>query len=541
MKQKITAVFLLVTMFVLLSSNIGFAFNDTNGHWAEEYANKLYEKGIFNGDENGNANLGLNIKRSEFITLLIRGLYPDTQHLGYNPFKDVQNDDWFYSYVGVAVQEGIVSGDGSGFFYPDQLIKREEIVLMLSRALNLNGGNSLFTDVPRTYPYYGQISAVSQKGYINGYSDGSFGPQLPATKAEAVTIISRVLIDKGIITPTATPVPTPSPTFNPNAVGKVNLTWQQTYNTGITTTGDFMPGVGAVSPMWFKIVDSSTDYPLQGGIGYYIEDIGNPEYIQDIRSKGYEIWPMFKTDFGAEKTSVFLNNAAARASAVETIRALISKYGLDGINLDFENMYQSDKNAYSTFVKEVADMCREMGATSSVDVTKYDATSSTWSLCYDRTELAKHVDYVALMAYDENGTWSRTAGPVSSIPWVENAIQITLEEVPAEKLLLGVPFYTRLWEEENGVVVKTSAIGMDTAQARIAEAGAQVTYDAEQGLNYATWTEGNRVMKIWLEDETSMQARIDLIHKYNLAGIASWSMKFESADMWPFIAERLGS
>ena len=139
------------------------------------------------------------------------------------------------------------------------------------------------------------------------------------------------------------------------------------------------------------------------------------------------------------------------------------------------------------------------------------------------------------MSYDENGTWSEKGGSVASMPCVEEAIKITLKEVPAEKLLMGVPFYTRLWEEKDGKVVKTSAIGMKTAQAKIKQAGAQIVYDVASGQNYAQWSANGKVYKLWLEDEFSMTARVALIEKYKLAGVASWSKTFETANIWTVI------
>ena len=156
-------------------------------------------------------------------------------------------------------------------------------------------------------------------------------------------------------------------------------------------------------------------------------------------------------------------------------------------------------------------------------------------MCYDRTGIAKYADYVALMAYDQNGTWSKTAGSVADLKWTEDALKLTLKEVPAEKLLLGIPFYARIWETVNDRVVKTSAVGMETVAKRIAENGAQIVYDEKTGQNYAEWTSGNSVFKVWIEDKTSIRARIDLVNEYDLAGVASWSKTFETSDTWEYI------
>ena len=177
----------------------------------------------------------------------------------------------------------------------------------------------------------------------------------------------------------------------------------------------------------------------------------------------------------------------------------------------------------------------QFGVVLSVDITKYDSTSLTYSMCYDRKGIAKYADYVALMAYDQNGTWSKTAGSVADLKWTEEALKLTLKEVPAEKLLLGIPFYARIWETVNDRVVKTSAVGMETVAKRIAENGAQIVYDEKTGQNYAEWTSGNSVFKVWIEDKTSIRARIDLVNEYDLAGVASWSKTFETPDTWEYI------
>jgi spore germination protein YaaH len=160
-------------------------------------------------------------------------------------------------------------------------------------------------------------------------------------------------------------------------------------------------------------------------------------------------------------------------------------------------------------------------------------------MCYDRRAIAAYADYIALMAYDQNGASSSRAGSVGDLPWVENALKKTLEEVPAEKIILGVPFYTRVWQSKNGAVVKTSAVGMTTAMNQINEAGAEIVYDDATGQNYATWQSGGVTFEVWLEDATSMRARIALVEKYGLAGIASWSKGFENNAIWDVIASAL--
>ena len=537
--KRIMSLFLCLCIMCSISA---FAFEDAKGHWAEQYALYLNQAGIFNGDDLGNANLANNIRRSEFIALLVRGVYSDqVVPEGADVFNDVTKDKWYYDVVSFAKNNGIVSGGGDGNFYPDKLITREEIVLMLYRSLQPTDGESSFTDVPKDYRYYKEISALVNTGIVNGYEDNTFKPKANATRGEATAMLCRVINPDKFI-----PEKEPEPEIPENPNKRLNLTWHQVYNKNVTTTGSYqMDGLDVVSPMWFKVIEKTSGVPnsyeyILGGVpNYYLQDFGNLEYMEDARERGYEVWPMLKGDGTLSGHSKFLNNETARKNCITFMKNLSRSYGFTGINLDFENIKVEDKDAYTQFVKELSVMCKEEGLVLSVDVTKYSPYGGTWSLCYDRKELAKYVDYVALMAYDENGTWSTEAGSVASLPWVEDAIKTTLEEVPAEKLLLGIPFYARLWREQNGKVVKTSAIGMETAMKQIETAGAKIVYDQKTGQNYAEWKDGEQTVKIWLEDETSVLARIELCKKYDLAGIASWSRTFENPSIWTFIKENL--
>lgn len=531
MINKLTALILalIIVMSVGVSANTVLKGVDKN--WAGGYATELNQMGILSGDDNGNANLGSDIKRSEFIAMLVRALYLGEQiPAGVKSFADVKSGAWYYDIASYAKDKGIVSGDENGNLLPDSDVSREEIVLMLVRALKLTGGQAQFTDVKKDYKYYKEISAAVNSGIVNGYGDGSFGAKDSATRGEAAAMIVRVL----------KLIPATTPTAQPDT-GKINLTWHQIYNTDVKVTGNHMEGLNVISPTWFRVVDNTDKTPysyetkLGGDNNLYIQDLGNSNYIKDAKMEGYNVWALLKTDFSASTTSKLLNDDIARQSLIENVKNLVLKYNLDGINMDFENMYVSDKDKYTQFVMEMSAMTKSLNIKLSVDITKYDVHGGTWSLCYDRAEIAKYVDYVALMSYDEHGTWSEEGGSVASLAWVEEALKITLKEVPAEKLLLGVPFYTRLWEEKDGKVVKTSAIGMKTAQEKIKQAGAQIVYDVASGQNYAEWSANGSVYKIWLEDEFSMTARVALIEKYKLAGVASWSKTFETANIWTVI------
>lgn len=572
--NNIRKIFSFILIFAILINVLSLGANaqkigtDMAGHWAEEYATRLMNLGIMNGYDDGTFRLGGTITRAEFTKLLVTLRYGDYQKYEEVYFTDVATDSWYYSYVCIASEEGILEEKKGTEFRPADLITREEMVVMIVRSLDLSGGNASFEDINKKSDHYTEISAAVKSGIINGYEDNTFRPENTATRGETAAMVCRILnyiTDKELVRepdPSVEleedelpdeeepPVDEPEEDEDDGYVsepadtgidGKINLTWHQIYNTGVTKTGNHMEGLNVISPTWFRLVDNtgltpySYEHEIYSDLNLYIADLGNKEYIKDSKKEGYKVWAMFNSEGVPSKTTKFLNNAEARAECVKLMKKFIQKYDLDGINLDFENMYQSDRDLYTTFVKEMAEMCHSVGAVLSVDVTKYDSTSSTYSMCYDRTGIAKYADYVALMAYDQNGTWSQTAGSVADLKWTEDALKLTLKEVPAEKLLLGIPFYARIWETVNDRVVKTSAVGMETVAKRIAENGAQIVYDEKTGQNYAEWTSGNSVFKVWIEDKTSIRARIDLVNEYDLAGVASWSKTFETPDTWEYI------
>ena len=573
MKKTLFCLMLILTFLIQIpafvaADNIGA---DMKGHWAEQYGTRLLRLGIMNGYEDGTFNLNGTITRAEFTKLLVTLRYGNYREYTEEVFEDVPKDKWYYSYICTANEEKILEEEEGEKFRPAELITREEMVVMITKSLELAGGASSFDDVNRKDEHYKEISAAVNSGIVTGYDDGLFRPENTATRGETAAMVCRILnhiTEKELVeepNPSleltedeypeedrpVKPDEIPDVEYIPGDVddgvdGKINLTWHQIYNTGVTKTGNHMEGLNVISPTWFKLVDNtgltpySYEHEFYKDLNLYIADLGNKAYIEDAKMEGYKVWAMFNTEGSPAKASKFLNNADARKACVKMMKEFILKYDLDGINLDFENMYQSDRDLYSQFVKEMADMCHSVGAILSVDVTKYEATSPTYSLCYDRKTIAKYADYVALMAYDQNGTWSTTAGSVADLKWTENAVIKTLEEVPNEKLLLGIPFYARIWETNSGgKVIKTSAVGMATVAKRIEENNATIRYDEKTGQNYAEWTSGNSTFKVWIEDKTSIKARLDLVEKYDLAGVASWSKTFETSDIWEYIEENL--
>lgn len=310
--------------------------------------------------------------------------------------------------------------------------------------------------------------------------------------------------------------------------GKINLVWEMMYSKtpDLSKIGK-MEGLDVISPTWFQLLNEK---------GQLINR-AVPKYVEWAHKNGYKVWALFSNDSSNIKmTENFLNNTDARDNAIKEILAYASLYKLDGINIDFENIYKKDKDALTQFVREITPLLHEQGLVVSIDVT-IPGGSDTWSQCYDRKALGEVVDYVMLMTYDQYWKSSPKAGSVAQITWVERNVVRVLEMVPGEKLLLGLPFYTRLWQEEtdsNGKVKVSNpkVLSMESAKKMIQENNAAVEWDEESGQFYAEFKKDNITYKIWVEDENSINLKSSLVHKYKLAGTAAWRRSDESPEIW---------
>ena len=208
-------------------------------------------------------------------------------------------------------------------------------------------------------------------------------------------------------------------------------------------------------------------------------------------------------------------------------------YGFQGINIDFENIHLKDKDLLTQFVRELYPIFKEKGFSVSMAISPI-STSENWSISFDRKRLTMTTDYLMLMAYDQHWAASPIAGSVAQYSWVERSIEGVLELIPNEKLILSVPFYTRLWIEEDGNM-SSQTLSMEAAHNFINDNSIELIWDDESKQYYGELEKNYKLYKIWLEDSNSIKHKASLINKYNLAGIASWRKGFETADIWETI------
>lgn len=316
----------------------------------------------------------------------------------------------------------------------------------------------------------------------------------------------------------------------------INLTWEAVYTKNPSTANiPATPGINVVSPTWFSIKNSEGD----------VSNLASLDYVKWAKSKQYQVWALFSNGFSdPENTHIVLKDFKTRQKIIRQLLHYANMYQLDGINIDFENVNLADRDLVTQFVKELTVYLHQAGLVVSMDIT-FISTSENWSMFYDRENLANIVDYLMVMAYDEHWGTSPIAGSVASLPWVENNLIKLLEVVPKERLILGVPTYTRIWKEQKtpggNIEVSSKAYSMDDVNQWIKDRGLSLQYDEKSGQDYVEFVDEKEqaTYKIWLENEKSLNKRTQLVHKYQLAGIASWNRSFANAGAWTVIDDSL--
>ncbi len=315
---------------------------------------------------------------------------------------------------------------------------------------------------------------------------------------------------------------------------KINLVWDyySEYATAPDRTNTTIEGINVVSPSFFSLVKK--------GKGTINENVGTKgiQYINWAKQNGYKVWAMFSNNSYKETTSEMLNSYKLRQNTINQIVTLANKYRLDGINIDFENMNESDRDMFSRFIIELKPRLQEAGVTLSVDVTAPDG-GETWSMCYDRNVIGDVADYIVFMAYDQYGSSSPKEGTTAGYNWVETNLNkfIDREEINSNKIILGIPLYTRLWKEENGKIT-SKTVNMKNVDTVLLD-GVNKTWDEELKQNYVEYTQDGATYKMWIEDEASIKEKVGLVKKYNLAGTAAWEKDRESEKIWTVINEIL--
>lgn len=318
--------------------------------------------------------------------------------------------------------------------------------------------------------------------------------------------------------------------------GTIQMAWHQVTsqdaNTKIANVLQNTKGINVISPTWFSLKDE------QGNLN----SLASMDYVNYCHQNGIEVWALVSNLEGTsiETSTYVLTHTSARQNLVNQIISAAIQYDLDGINLDFESLSGEVGDGYIQFVRELSLKCANNNVVLSID----NYVPTDYTAFYNRDEQALFADYIVIMGYDEHYAGSETEGSVASIGFVREGVANTLKEVPAEQIILGCPFYTRIWaltpkenpsEDEYPYNVTSEAVGMDTALRRLEVNGATYTWLEEDGQNYAEYVNDGVTYRVWLEDASSMELRMEVMKTNQLAGVSFWKLGFENSSIWDTI------
>lgn len=312
---------------------------------------------------------------------------------------------------------------------------------------------------------------------------------------------------------------------------KINMVWHQVMNMDanasllekLATT----KGVTTISPTWFSIASEEGD----------ISSLASETYVERAKNAGVEVWALCD-DFTNKEVNMYqlLSYTSRRKKLINELVAAAIKYDLAGLNIDFERITQESAPHYIQFLRELSVKCRNNGIILSVD----NYVPSVYTEYYDREEQGVLVDYVVIMAYDEHYAGSEESGSVSSIGFVEKAVNDILTMVPAEQVIIGIPFYTRLWKEEvvdGELTISSSASGMGTGLNYLSVQAIEPEWNEETGQYYGEYEQDGAKYRIWLEEDRSIELKLKTIFEKNIAGISGWKLGLEKESIWNVIVK----
>lgn len=311
---------------------------------------------------------------------------------------------------------------------------------------------------------------------------------------------------------------------------KINLGWHvvasaggnDTFNSVTANAGN----LNVISPTWFKLCDNEGGYT----------SFASADYVQKAHDRGLEVWALIENIEYKDSISMYeiLSSTTTRQKLIDSLMNDLITYGIDGINVDFEQLSMDCGEHFVEFIRELSVACRKNGKVLSVD----NYVPRDFNDYYDRKEQGIVADYVIVMGYDEHYAGSKEAGSVASIDYVEDGIAQTVKEVPAEKVINAIPFYTRIWET-TGDGISSQAVDMVTAEQFISNHGITAEWDETTCQNYGEYTSGDSRYQVWLEDADSIKVKLNVMENYGIGGVAEWRLGFEKPEIWDVIGEYL--
>lgn len=312
--------------------------------------------------------------------------------------------------------------------------------------------------------------------------------------------------------------------------GKVSLGWHSIGGVGGNVTlGEMVAGtkgMNVIAPTWFSLNDEEGNF----------RSFGEESYVARAHDMGLQVWGVlddfnFNNETGAN-LNVYnvLSSTTKRQYLVQNITNTALNLGLDGINLDFERLGSESGIHFVQFLRELSIQCRSNGLVLSID----NYVPFHFNDYYRLDIQGQVADYVIIMGYDEHWHGSGDPGSVASIDYVTGGIERTLEEVPAEKVINALPFYTILWKSDGAKVTDEYLTLKNTADF-LKRVGVEPQWNEETCQNYAEWKSGSVTYQIWLEDAKSISVKLNVMNAHDIGGVAVWRLGYGIPVVWELL------
>ncbi|HEY4390708.1 MAG TPA: S-layer homology domain-containing protein [Paenibacillus sp.] len=517
--MKITRITLLLLACLFMIEPLTFAknselpFQDIGQSYAKDAIIYLHEKNIMNGTSNQLFSPRQAMTRAEFATTLVRLLHMEPVTPAVPAYTDVKKQAWYYETVQAASELGLVTGNGNGTFSPAQSITRQEAAALLIRALKeqtgtygLSGFNDRASIAEWARPY---VAAAAGLGLMEG-SDGAFHPNQALTRQEAAMLLYRVLQNGKW-----------QQNINSKVPDSIQIGWQYGQTTEEYIHSISKSNINVLSPRWFFLNQD-------GSMANYVDT----SLISWAKQNNKMIWAMVGNRSSQENTHAMLSSKQEATSFIAQLKSAVVKYGLQGLNLDFENVAPQDREVMTAFTAELAAQLHKVGAKLSVNVSP--DWNTDWTEAFDYANLGSSADYIVLMGYDEHWSGSPNPGSVSSLPWLKHGLDTLLKQVPASKIILALPLYNRDWTVNSKTGAVTSEdVSLSEQNARIQKFGAGLNWKEDLGQYKASYQANGVTHQLWLEETRSLSQKYKLASERGIAGFAYWHIGGDFPGIWP--------
>ncbi|WP_127529524.1 S-layer homology domain-containing protein [Paenibacillus kobensis] len=490
-------------------------YDDIGNNYAKSAIISVTENHLMNGTGNRRFEPNKPVTRAEMTAMLDRALGIQPLSAPLLTYEDVPSDAWHYEWIQPAVQLGIAQGISASRFEPNRPVLREEAAVLLSRALKQPADTasdrsvSVYKD-QKTIADWALPSVIRmyQLNLMRGDKDG-FRPHDSITRQEAAVLLDRVWSH-----------PDWAKQITASAPSRIHLGWQYGLTTAQFEQQILQSEVNTLSPRWFFLSPTGA-----------FEDCTDSSLVNWAHQRGKNVWAMVGNRSDERSTHQMLSNPDQRNAFVQQLTDRVSRYGIDGLNIDFENMMAQDRDSFTLFITELHKQLLAVHAVLSVNVSPDFGTD--WTDVFDYAALGLQAEYIVLMGYDEHWSTSPQAGSVSSLPWLQQGLEALLKKVSSRQIIAGFPLYTRDWTVTSEGSTVASDIELQKQNELILTNRATLQWDDRLGQYFSEYDDSlGAHHQIWLEDGRSISRKMSLTESHAVAGYAYWYMGGESADLW---------